>query len=137
MFQSLFLAVVKVLCFILLFLFFSCRTLLDFLRPLLQLSASPIYSVRVKASKALVAMTPSSQYADVLIRLTSQLPSPLESCSHNQLHGQLLQIRAILDRALCTDRWDFMMLIVHSFIRNVHVLLCFFPVGFQVTSMRC
>lgn len=86
----------------LIFLFF--RTLSDFLPPLLQLSASPIYSVRVMASKALVAMTPPSEYMNILINLTAQLPSPKERCCHNQLHGQLLQIKAILDRALCTDR---------------------------------
>ncbi|KAM4746045.1 tRNA (32-2'-O)-methyltransferase regulator THADA isoform 2-T2 [Anableps anableps] len=81
----------------------SSETLLDFLPPLLQLSASPIYSVRVMASKALVAMTSPSGYMDLLIKLTSQLPGPEECCSHNRLHGQLLQIKALLDRALCTD----------------------------------
>ncbi|XP_024861145.1 thyroid adenoma-associated protein homolog [Kryptolebias marmoratus] len=79
------------------------ETLLDFLGPLLQLSASPIYSVRVKASKALAAVTPPSQYTHILVRLTSQLPRPQESYSNNQLHGRLLQIRAVLDRAVCTD----------------------------------
>uniref|UniRef100_A0A3P9QEL2 Si:ch211-225b11.4 n=1 Tax=Poecilia reticulata TaxID=8081 RepID=A0A3P9QEL2_POERE len=81
----------------------SSETLLDFLPPLLQLSASPIYSVRVMASKALVAMTPPLGYFDLLLKLTSQLPGPQESCSHNRLHGQLLQTKALLDRALCSD----------------------------------
>ncbi|XP_043966985.1 thyroid adenoma-associated protein homolog isoform X3 [Gambusia affinis] len=81
----------------------SSETLLDFLSPLLQLSASPIYSVRVMASKALVAMTPPSVYFDLLLKLTSQLPGPQESCNHNRLHGQLLQMKALLDRALCSD----------------------------------
>uniref|UniRef100_A0A3B3Z0T7 Uncharacterized protein n=1 Tax=Poecilia mexicana TaxID=48701 RepID=A0A3B3Z0T7_9TELE len=81
----------------------SSETLLDFLPPLLQLSASPIYSVRVMVSKALVAMTPPSGYFDLLLKLTSQLPGPQESCSHNRLHGQLLQMKALLDRALCSD----------------------------------
>ncbi|XP_068995115.1 tRNA (32-2'-O)-methyltransferase regulator THADA [Embiotoca jacksoni] len=81
----------------------STETLSDFLPPLLQLSASPIYSVRVMASKALVAMTPSSEYMSILIKLTAQLPSLQEHYCHNQLHGQLLQIKAILERALCTD----------------------------------
>uniref|UniRef100_A0A3Q4H4T6 Si:ch211-225b11.4 n=1 Tax=Neolamprologus brichardi TaxID=32507 RepID=A0A3Q4H4T6_NEOBR len=78
----------------------SEETLSDFLPPLLQLSASPIYSVRMMASKALVAMTPPSEYMNILINLTSQLPSPQQQCSHNRLHGQLLQIKAILERAL-------------------------------------
>ncbi|KAM4576646.1 tRNA (32-2'-O)-methyltransferase regulator THADA isoform 1-T1 [Odontesthes bonariensis] len=84
------------------------RTSSDFLAPLLQLSASPIYSVRVMASKALVAMTPPSEYTGILIKLTAQLPSPRECRCHNQLHGQLLQIKAILERVLCTDSasWD-------------------------------
>ncbi|XP_041856056.1 thyroid adenoma-associated protein homolog isoform X2 [Melanotaenia boesemani] len=81
----------------------STETLLDFLPPLLQLSASPIYSVRVMASKALVAMTRPSEYMSILIKLTAQLPGPQDRCCHNQLHGQLLQIKAILERALCTD----------------------------------
>ncbi|KAM6930999.1 tRNA (32-2'-O)-methyltransferase regulator THADA [Xenentodon cancila] len=81
----------------------STETLSDFLTPLLQLSATPIYSVRVMASKALVAMTPPSEYMNILITLTAQLPGPQESCCHNQLHGQLLQIKAILEKALCTD----------------------------------
>ncbi|MEQ2294152.1 hypothetical protein AMECASPLE_000992 [Ameca splendens] len=81
----------------------SSEALLDFLPALLQLSASPIYSVRVMASKALVAMTPPSAYMDLLIKLTSKLPGPQESCCHNRLHGQVLQIKALLDRALCAD----------------------------------
>ncbi|KAM7416659.1 hypothetical protein PAMA_018626 [Pampus argenteus] len=81
----------------------ASETLSDFLPPLLQLSASPIYSVRVMASKALVAMTPPLEYMNILIKLTAQLPSPLDRCCHNQLHGQLLQIKAVLDGALCTD----------------------------------
>uniref|UniRef100_A0A3B4ZZQ2 Thyroid adenoma-associated protein homolog n=1 Tax=Stegastes partitus TaxID=144197 RepID=A0A3B4ZZQ2_9TELE len=82
----------------------STETLSDFLPPLLQLSASPIYSVRVMASKALVAMTPPSEYMNILIKLTAQLPSAQECCCHNRLHGQLLQIKAILERALCAGR---------------------------------
>ncbi|XP_051278992.1 thyroid adenoma-associated protein homolog [Dicentrarchus labrax] len=80
----------------------STETLSDFLLPLLQLSASPIYSVRVMASKALVAVTPPSEYMNILIKLADQLPSPQERCCHNRLHGQLLQIKAVLERALCT-----------------------------------
>lgn len=92
----------------------SSRTLSDFLPPLLQLSASPIYSVRMMASKALVAMTPPSEYMNILINLTSQLPSPQQQCSHNRLHGQLLQIKAILERALCSNRWDLKELFILS-----------------------
>ncbi|XP_073321451.1 tRNA (32-2'-O)-methyltransferase regulator THADA [Pagrus major] len=80
----------------------STETLSDFLPPLLQLSASPIYSVRAMASKALVAMTPPSDYENILVKLTAQLPNPQECRCHNRLHGQLLQIRAVLERALCT-----------------------------------
>lgn len=58
------------------------------------------------ASKALVAMTPPSEYMSILLTLTAQLPSSQEPCCHNQLHGQLLQIRAVLERALCSIRWD-------------------------------
>lgn len=84
--------------------FSSARTLSDFLPPLLQLSASPIYGVRAMASKALVAMTPPSEYESILVKLTAQLPNPEERRCHNRLHGQLLQIRAVLERALCTVR---------------------------------
>ncbi|XP_034452342.1 thyroid adenoma-associated protein homolog isoform X1 [Hippoglossus hippoglossus] len=78
----------------------STETLSDFLPPLLQLAASPIYSVRVMASKALVAMTPPSEYMNILVKLAAQLPGPQERCCHNRLHGQLLQIKAVLERAL-------------------------------------
>ncbi|XP_053277676.1 thyroid adenoma-associated protein homolog [Pleuronectes platessa] len=78
----------------------STGTLSDFLPPLLQLAASPIYSVRVMASKALVAMTPPSEYMHILVTLAAQLPRPQERCCHNRLHGQLLQIKAVLERAL-------------------------------------
>ncbi|XP_038151490.1 thyroid adenoma-associated protein homolog isoform X1 [Cyprinodon tularosa] len=81
----------------------SSQMLLDYLPPLLQLSASPIYSVRRMASIALVAMTPPSGYMDLIVKLTSQLPGPQESLCHNRLHGQLLQIKALLERALCPD----------------------------------
>ncbi|KAG8012021.1 hypothetical protein GBF38_004452 [Nibea albiflora] len=56
------------------------------------------------ASKALVAMTPPSEYMNILIKLSARLPSPRERCCHNRLHGQLLQIKAVLERALCTVR---------------------------------
>lgn len=58
-------------------------------------------------SKALVAMTPPSEYMNILTELTAQLPSLPKCCSHNRLHGQLLQIKAVLQRALCSVRWDF------------------------------
>ncbi|KAJ7994291.1 hypothetical protein DPEC_G00264360 [Dallia pectoralis] len=79
------------------------RTLSDFLNPLLQLAASPIYSVRVMTSKALVAMTPPSQYMRTLLQLTKELPESHPPGCHNRLHGQLLQITALLDAGLCTD----------------------------------
>ncbi|XP_058491311.1 thyroid adenoma-associated protein homolog [Solea solea] len=84
----------------------STETLSDFLPPLLQLSDSSIYSVRVMACKALVAMTPPSEYMNILFKLTAQLPGRQQRCSHNRLHGQLLQIKAILERSLTltTDR---------------------------------
>ncbi|XP_061527590.1 tRNA (32-2'-O)-methyltransferase regulator THADA isoform X2 [Phycodurus eques] len=81
----------------------SAKTLADFLPPLLQLSASPIYSVRVMASKALVAMTPPSEYMNILINLTARLPCTPARCCHNWLHGQLLHMKALLDRALGKD----------------------------------
>ncbi|XP_012718940.2 thyroid adenoma-associated protein homolog [Fundulus heteroclitus] len=75
----------------------SSEAQLDFLPPILQLSASPVYGVRAMASRALVAMTPPSGYADLFLQLTSQLPGPQDSCCHNRLHGQLLQMKALLD----------------------------------------
>lgn len=88
------------------FMIYKCpsRVFLDFSPPLLQLSASPIYSVRVMASKALVAMTPTSEHMYVLLQLTAQLPGPQEGRSHNQLHGRLLQIKAVLEKCLCANR---------------------------------
>lgn len=74
------------------------------LPPLLRLSASPIYSVRVVASRAVLAVAPPSEYSRILTQLTLGLPAPLEPCSHNRLHGQLLQIRALLERSLRSAR---------------------------------
>ncbi|XP_061672934.1 tRNA (32-2'-O)-methyltransferase regulator THADA-like isoform X2 [Syngnathoides biaculeatus] len=82
----------------------SEQSLADFLPPLLQLSASPIYGVRAMASKALVAMAPPSEYANILIHLTARLPGAPARCCHNWLHGQLLHTKALLDRALGKNR---------------------------------
>ncbi|KAK0150982.1 Thyroid adenoma-associated [Merluccius polli] len=80
------------------------RDLSGFLAPLLQLAASPIHSVRVMASKALVATTTPSEYTAILLQLTAQLPQRHDRCCHNRLHGQLLQTKALLDRALSSNR---------------------------------
>ncbi|KAM6964965.1 tRNA (32-2'-O)-methyltransferase regulator THADA [Aplochiton taeniatus] len=74
----------------------------DFLAPLLQLASSPIHSVRVTVSKALVAMTAPSEYMSILVCLARGLPHRGEPCCHNRLHGQLLQIRVLVDAALGT-----------------------------------
>uniref|UniRef100_A0A8C5G1Z7 Thyroid adenoma-associated protein homolog n=1 Tax=Gouania willdenowi TaxID=441366 RepID=A0A8C5G1Z7_GOUWI len=82
----------------------STGTLSDFLPSLLQLAASPVFSVRVMASKALVAIAPPSQYMSILLQLCAQLPVQEERCFHNRLHGLLLQIRAVLERAVSSNR---------------------------------
>lgn len=80
------------------------RALSEFLPPLFLLAASPVYGVRVMSSRALVAMIPSSQYLAIVMQLVENLPeSPDVPCCHNRLHGQLLQLRAILTRALKTN----------------------------------
>ncbi|XP_072521074.1 tRNA (32-2'-O)-methyltransferase regulator THADA [Salminus brasiliensis] len=80
------------------------RTLTDFLHPLLQLSASPVYAVRVMSSRALVAMIPPTEYLASVLQMVGELPeSPDSPCCHNRVHGQLLQIKAILVRALHSD----------------------------------
>ncbi|XP_017580907.2 thyroid adenoma-associated protein homolog isoform X1 [Pygocentrus nattereri] len=79
------------------------RALSDFLPPLLQLAASPVYAVRVMSSRALVALIPPIEYVGSVLRLVRELPeSPDTPCCHNRVHGQLLQIKAILVRALHT-----------------------------------
>ncbi|KAL7836832.1 hypothetical protein AOLI_G00281160 [Acnodon oligacanthus] len=79
------------------------RALSDFLPPLLQLAASPVYAVRVMSSRALVAMIPPMEYLAIVLQLVGELPeSPDTPCCHNRVHGQLLQIKAILVRALHT-----------------------------------
>ncbi|XP_035196809.1 thyroid adenoma-associated protein homolog isoform X2 [Oxyura jamaicensis] len=67
-----------------------------FLEPLLGLAASPIYAVRAMAAKALVPVVPPPQRPALLLRLAQQLPVPGGVCSHNALHGHLLQMRALL-----------------------------------------
>ncbi|KAJ8415279.1 hypothetical protein AAFF_G00422590 [Aldrovandia affinis] len=81
----------------------EARSLWAFLPPLLQLAASSVHGVRATAAGALAVMTPPSEYASALLRLARELPEPLAACCHNRLHGQLLQMRAILARALDTD----------------------------------
>ncbi|KAL2092807.1 hypothetical protein ACEWY4_012605 [Coilia grayii] len=81
------------------------RELSEAVTPLLQLSSSPVYAVRVMASKALVALMPCSKYLDFLLKLVEELPSSREEpFSHNHLHGQLLQIRAIITHVLLSDK---------------------------------
>uniref|UniRef100_A0A671R447 Thyroid adenoma-associated protein homolog n=1 Tax=Sinocyclocheilus anshuiensis TaxID=1608454 RepID=A0A671R447_9TELE len=73
------------------------RALSEFLPP-------PVYGVRVMSSRALVAMIPPSEYLATVLQLVEKLPeSPDVVCCHNRLHGQLLQIAAILARALKTS----------------------------------
>ncbi|MFT7808492.1 thyroid adenoma-associated protein homolog [Arapaima gigas] len=67
---------------------------------LLQLAGSPIFNVRVMASKALLAMTPPAEYLNIVLELARGIQGPEDSCCHNLLHGQLLQMRALLARAL-------------------------------------
>ncbi|KAK1160136.1 hypothetical protein AOXY_G21641 [Acipenser oxyrinchus oxyrinchus] len=81
----------------------EARSLSVFLDPLLRLAGSPIYAVRVMAAKALVAMVSPSEHKTVLLRLVGELPGRKTPCSHNHLHGQLLQIEALLARALDTN----------------------------------
>uniref|UniRef100_A0AAY4CHN4 DUF2428 domain-containing protein n=1 Tax=Denticeps clupeoides TaxID=299321 RepID=A0AAY4CHN4_9TELE len=79
-------------------------SLLEFLAPLLQLASSPVYGIRVMASKALCAMTPPSEYSALLQKLAEELAEfPEKPCYHNLLHGQLLQMRELLTRALTTS----------------------------------
>ncbi|XP_026068454.1 thyroid adenoma-associated protein homolog [Carassius auratus] len=80
------------------------RALREFLPPLFLLAASPVYGVRVMSSRALVAMIPPSEYLATVLQSVEKLPaSPDVVCCHNRLHGQLLQIGAILARALKTS----------------------------------
>ncbi|XP_067262845.1 tRNA (32-2'-O)-methyltransferase regulator THADA isoform X2 [Chanodichthys erythropterus] len=80
------------------------RALSEFLPPLFLLAASPVYGVRVMSSRALVAMVPLSEYLATVLQLVEKLPESQDVvCCHNRLHGQLLQIEAILARALKTN----------------------------------
>ncbi|XP_030316686.1 thyroid adenoma-associated protein homolog [Calypte anna] len=71
-----------------------------FLEPLLGLAGSPIYAVRAMAAKALVPVVPVPQRQGLLLQLARQLPTtPRQVCSHNTLHGHLLQMQALLSHA--------------------------------------
>lgn len=80
-----------------------CSISTCFLEPLLQLAGNPIYAVRAMAAKALVPVVPASEYGNVLLRLAGDLNKPGSVLSHNALHGQLLQIRAVLAQALAMN----------------------------------
>ncbi|XP_008115552.1 tRNA (32-2'-O)-methyltransferase regulator THADA isoform X2 [Anolis carolinensis] len=71
-----------------------------FLEPLTQLSGNPIYAVREMSARALLPLVPLRDYGKVLLQLSSHLPQPEDAQSHNALHGRLLQIQALLKRAL-------------------------------------
>lgn len=76
-----------------------------FLEPLLELAGSPIYAVRAMAAKALVPVLPPPQRHGLLLQLAQQLPTaPGCVCSHNTVHGHLLQMRALLAPTVGTDR---------------------------------
>lgn len=73
--------------------------------PLLQLVASPVYGVRAMSAQALVAMIPPTEYVASVLRVVEELPEKSSSPScHNRMHGQLLQIKAILSRVLHADK---------------------------------
>ncbi|XP_041422958.1 thyroid adenoma-associated protein homolog isoform X2 [Xenopus laevis] len=71
-----------------------------FLEPLLKLAGNPIYAVRVMAARALVPVVQVMNYHTLLLQLIGKLPQDNESVSHNYLHGNLLQIHALLVPAL-------------------------------------
>ncbi|XP_039515699.1 thyroid adenoma-associated protein homolog isoform X2 [Pimephales promelas] len=80
------------------------RALSEFLPPLFLLATSPVYGVRVMSSRALVAMVPLSEYLATVLQLVEKLPESQDvACCHNRVHGQLLQIEAVLTRALQTN----------------------------------
>ncbi|XP_048412595.1 thyroid adenoma-associated protein homolog [Stegostoma tigrinum] len=71
-----------------------------FLHLLMQLAANPIHSVRMMSAKALVALVPLTEYSKVLASLVRDLPPCGTPTSHNRLHGQLLQMEAVLEAGL-------------------------------------
>ncbi|XP_043572107.1 thyroid adenoma-associated protein homolog isoform X1 [Chiloscyllium plagiosum] len=71
-----------------------------FLHPLRQLAANPIHSVRMMSAKALVALVPLTEYSKVLEALVGDLPACDTPIFHNTLHGQLLQVEAVLEAGL-------------------------------------
>ncbi|XP_060763342.1 tRNA (32-2'-O)-methyltransferase regulator THADA isoform X2 [Neoarius graeffei] len=80
------------------------QALSDFLPPLLQLAASPVYGVRVMSAQALVAMIPPTAYVASIQSVAEELPEkPSSPSCHNRIHGQLLQIKAILTRVFHAD----------------------------------
>ncbi|KAI5613059.1 thyroid adenoma-associated protein-like isoform X3, partial [Silurus asotus] len=80
------------------------QALSDFLPPLLQLAASPIYGVRAMSAQALVAMIPPTEYLASVLSVVKELPEkPVSPSCHNSIHGRLLQIKAILTRVLHAD----------------------------------
>ncbi|XP_048837320.1 thyroid adenoma-associated protein homolog [Brienomyrus brachyistius] len=91
------------------------QSLSDFQMPLLQLAGSPMYHVRVMACRALVAMTPPVEHMNTLLGLARQLPDPDDPCCHNRLHGQLLQMSALLGRAAVSDNLKVLYQVVELF----------------------
>lgn len=91
--------------FMFIYLFFAHRALSDFLPPLLQLATSPVYGVRAMSAQALVAMISPTDYVASVLSVIEEVPEkPGSPSCHNRIHGQLLQIKAILTRILHADK---------------------------------
>ena len=81
----------------LIFYFRLNRTLSEFLEPIMFLLSSPIYSIRVLASRAVLPLIPEGKACNKAIEIISTLPQkPDDVQSTNQLHGHLLLVHALI-----------------------------------------
>ncbi|XP_077992794.1 tRNA (32-2'-O)-methyltransferase regulator THADA-like [Glandiceps talaboti] len=80
-------------------------SLTKFIEPVMKLSSSPIYTVRVLAAAALVPLVAMKDKVETLAAILDNIPDSASMVkSHNKLHGMLLQTEKLLFSVLANIR---------------------------------
>ena len=89
------------------FIHLFCRTLEEFLDPIMQLLSSPIYSIRELASRSILPLVPEGQAIERALEVIKMLPrKQADMSSTNQLHGYLLLVDVLIQTAIDGKRYD-------------------------------
>ncbi|XP_006812214.2 tRNA (32-2'-O)-methyltransferase regulator THADA-like [Saccoglossus kowalevskii] len=78
----------------------------SFIQPVMELSSSPIYAVRVLSASALVPLVTMEEQPNILSAILDDLPASFDAVKyHNKLHGMLLQIEKLLQSLTSHERF--------------------------------